>query len=175
MPLEDKMGLTGQNSKLGRVMFIELSIEKPTDERRAEQTELIPTSVIKRVEDYCRKNYARPIGVADMAKVAKLSRFYFSRLFLKTIGISPGQYLRGLRLVMAMRLVQAGEHAIKDIAKQCGFTSTSYLCRVFRETFGATPGGVATFQSFRVEQSTSRTPSLRTRARRAAGQRSHPN
>lgn len=176
MPLEDKTVPADHGSRLGRVIFIELSKDSLPDVRRPRRTAgFVQPSFVYRVEDYCRKNYARSIRVAQMAKVAKLSRFHFSRLFREARGISPGQYLDGLRLVMAMRLVQTGEYAVKDVAKQCGFRSSSYFCRVFRKTFGITPGSITTSQQFPVMHPTPRSPGPRNRSRRPTRQRSRPN
>jgi len=175
VPLENKTVATGHGSRLGRVIFIELSKEYLPDDQKPSGTGFLQPSFIQKVEDFCRKNYARPIGVAKMAKVAKLSRFHFSRLFREARGISPGQYLYGLRLVFAMRLAQTGEYAVKDIAKQCGFTSPNYFCRVFRQTFGVTPGSLAASRSLPVAPSTTRSPSPRNRARRPTKKRPRPN
>ena len=175
MSLESKTGATDHGSRLGRVIFIELSREYLPDQRKPGRTVFFQPSFIDKVEDFCRKNYARPIGVAKMAKVAKLSRFHFSRLFREARGISPGQYLYGLRLVFAMRLAQTGEYAVKDIAKQCGFTSPNYFCRVFRQTYGITPGSVAASRSLPAATSTPRSSGPRDRARRPTRQRLRPN
>jgi AraC-like DNA-binding protein len=172
---ENRTAATGHGSRLGRVIFIQLSKEYLPDESRPRRTGFFQPSFIDKVEAFCRKNYARPIGVAKMAKVAKLSRFHFSRLFREARGISPGQYLYGLRLVFAMRLAQTGEYAVKDIAKQCGFTSPSYFCRVFRQTFGVTPGSVATSRPLSAASSATRSPIDRVRARRPTKKRLRPN
>ena len=60
------------------------------------------------VEQFCLKNLSRPIGVEDMARVARMSRYYFTRKFGKKRGISPGQYLASLRLDEAKRLLAQG-------------------------------------------------------------------
>jgi hypothetical protein len=44
---------------------------------------------IPAVEEFCRLNFARPIGVDDMARVANMSRFHFSRVFEKARGTPP--------------------------------------------------------------------------------------
>jgi AraC-like DNA-binding protein len=141
--LEDQPVSTEHGSRLGLGLSTELPTEGLLGERRPGRAGVAQPPFIEKVEAFCQKNYARNIGVAQMADVAKLSRFHFSRLFQKARGISPGQYLYGLRLAMAMRLVQTGEYAVKDIAKQCGFSSSSYFCKAFRRQFGRTPGSVA--------------------------------
>jgi AraC-like DNA-binding protein len=172
VPLEDKT-ISDHGARLGRVIFIELSKESQPDALGSGRIGFVQPSFIDKVEAFCRKNYARSIRVSQMAKVAKLSRFHFSRLFREARGISPGQYLYGLRLVMAMRLVQSGEHAVKDIAKQCGFTSPNYFCKVFRQTFGVTPGSVAASRLLPVVPSTPRASGQR--GRRTTKQRHRPN
>ena len=175
MPSQDKTVPTDDGCRLGRVLFIELSKEGLIGERRPGRTGFARPSFIERVEAFCRKNYARSIGVAHMAQVAKLSRFHFSRLFQEARGLSPGQYLYGLRLVMAMRLVQSGEHAVKDIARQCGFSSPNYFCKVFRKNFGITPGRAAAFRPLPPAHPTPQSLVQRNRSRRPTRQRLRPN
>ena len=97
-------------------------------------------SFVDAVERFCRLNLTRPIGVEDMARVAKMSRFYFSRRFEKERGITPGRYLARLRLDEAMRLLTSSEFSAKQIAGLCGFGDASYLCKVFRKNYGVSPG-----------------------------------
>ena len=94
------------------------------------------------VEQFCRRNFARPIGVEDMARVARLSRYHFSRKFGSLRGISPGRYLAGLRLDEATRLLTIGGLSVKEVAEQCGYRDANYFCKVFRKNFGVTPGTV---------------------------------
>ena len=99
----------------------------------------VPGFVLE-VEKFCQLNLARPIGVDDMARVAKMSRFHFSRQFEKARGISPGRYLATLRLEEAMRLIAGSQFTVKKVAEQCGFGDANYFCKVFRKSFGVSPG-----------------------------------
>jgi AraC-like DNA-binding protein len=95
---------------------------------------------IKKVVNFCRDHLREPIGVDDMAKAAKLSRFHFTRQFYESRGISPGRFLNELRLQEASRLVQDSNLPVKDIARRCGFSDANYFCKVFRKSFGVSPG-----------------------------------
>ena len=95
---------------------------------------------ISAVEEFCRLNFARPIGVGDMARVANMSRFHFSRVFEKARGTSPGRYLARVCLEEAMRLVAAGGTTVKEVARRCGYGDANYFCKVFRKSFGVSPG-----------------------------------
>ena len=99
----------------------------------------IPAYVAK-VESFCRQNFTRPIGVRDLARVANMSRCHFSREFRKVSGISPGRFICQVRMEHAMRLVKEGGYTVKDMAQQCGFSSANYFCKVFRKSFGVSPG-----------------------------------
>jgi AraC-like DNA-binding protein len=95
---------------------------------------------VSEVERFCRLNLARLIGVEDMARVAKMNRFHFSRQFEKARGVTPGRYLAKLRIDKASRLAASGELSVKEIAAQCGFGNGNYLCKVFRKNYGVSPG-----------------------------------
>jgi AraC-like DNA-binding protein len=97
---------------------------------------------VSAVEQFCRQNLSRPIGVADMARVARLSRYHFSRKFGNAQGESPGRFLTRLRLDEAVRLLSRGESSVKDVAEQCGYPDANYFCKVFRRSFGVSPGSM---------------------------------
>jgi AraC-like DNA-binding protein len=99
---------------------------------------------VQDVEEFCRTNLTRPIGVDDLARVAKMSRFHFTRKFEKARGISPGRYLAGLRLEESLRLISGGSHTVKRVAEECGFGDANYFCKVFRRSFGVSPGAFRT-------------------------------
>ena len=111
----------------------------PTEHSAKTSAQLVP-AFVGAVEQFCRLNLTRPIGVEDMARVANMSRFYFSRRFEKARGITPGRYLARLRLDEAMRLLTCSEFTAKKIAGLCGFGDASYLCKVFRKNCGVSPG-----------------------------------
>jgi len=92
------------------------------------------------VEQFCHINLARPIGVEDMARVARMSRFHFSRLFKQARGISPGRYLAKLRLDLAMQLLASSDLTLDKIANLGGYGDANYLCKVFRTSYGVSPG-----------------------------------
>jgi AraC-like DNA-binding protein len=130
-----------QGSALAHAILMELLGEcRPPTQASTCWLQAVPTFVME-VEEFCRQNYARPIGVADMARVAKMSRFHFTRLFQRVWGISPGRYLGLVRLERAMHLARAGGFAVKDLAQQCGYSTANYFCKAFRRHFGVPPGG----------------------------------
>jgi AraC-like DNA-binding protein len=139
--LERKIESPQQGSASAHAILMELLRECcPPARVSACRSPSVPAFVIE-VEEFCRQNYARPIGVADMARVAKMSRFHFTRLFHKAWGISPGRYLGLVRLEDAMHRIREGGFTVKDLAQQCGFSTANYFCKAFRKHYGVAPGG----------------------------------
>lgn len=85
-------------------------------------------------------NLGQKIEVGDIAKAAKLSPFYFSRLFRAACGVSVHGYVIEKRLQMARHLLATTDVPLTTIALETGFSSQSHLTTMFRERFGTTPG-----------------------------------
>lgn len=67
---------------------------------------------------------------------------YLRKLFKKEMGMSPLEYMTGLRMKNAERLlstVYANGCAISEIAHMCGYENPLYFSRVFRKYHGCSP------------------------------------
>ena len=79
--------------------------------------------------------------MTDVARRHKLSPRYLHRLFEED-GVSFGEYLIGLRLTRAQRMLSDTRFAalsISTIGHDAGFGDPSYFFRSFRRRFGMTP------------------------------------
>jgi len=97
---------------------------------------------LRRATDYVEEHLADTLlNVETIAKVAGFSKYHFIRTFEKAFGMSPWKYLLARRLFHAAQLLaQDKSLPIKAIIQQCGFTSETYFCRVFRKTYQRSPG-----------------------------------
>ncbi|MEO0536719.1 MAG: helix-turn-helix domain-containing protein [Cyanobacteria bacterium P01_A01_bin.123] len=91
------------------------------------------------VVEYVNAHLDQTVKLADLADLAGVSQFHFSRLFKQSMGISPHQYLLQERVERAKQLLKNSKLAIAEIALQCGFNSQSHLGKSFRELTGVTP------------------------------------
>ncbi|MEM8808264.1 MAG: AraC family transcriptional regulator [Cyanobacteria bacterium P01_G01_bin.38] len=95
---------------------------------------------ILQISDYVQAHLDQAIKLADLAEVAGISQFHFSRLFKQSMGMTPHQYLLQQRVEQAKQLLKGTKLAIAEVALQCGFNSQSHLTTHFREATGTTPG-----------------------------------
>lgn len=73
------------------------------------------------------------------AETAALSPEYFCRIFKRNTGITFLEYVNQVRLTHIYEELLSTEDTVTDILARNGFTNYKVFCRMFRETYGATP------------------------------------
>lgn len=79
------------------------------------------------------------ITVAQCAAFCNLSIPHFSRVFKKTTGASPIQFMLHLRIERARELLDFTDKSVADIAEGCGFRDQNYFARAFKKCVGVSP------------------------------------
>ena len=75
-------------------------------------------------------------------RLSNFSHAQLCRLTRKYLNQTPGEYVNGIRMKYAWKLVAAGKLDYETICETVGFASYSYFCRLFEKTYGATPARV---------------------------------
>lgn len=89
--------------------------------------------------EYMHQNFGDKLKVEHLAKLVNMSESHFIRTFKKETQLSPIEYLIGLRLDKAKKLLRGKSKNITEIALQCGFNSSSHFSSCFLKQFGITP------------------------------------
>jgi AraC-like DNA-binding protein len=100
---------------------------------------LPPARHLLRAKDLADASYAEPIGVDDMARAAGLSRWHFSREFLRAFGESPRGYLLTRRLERAASLLRMTDRSVTEICFDVGLQSLGSFTTSFTRTYGLSP------------------------------------
>lgn len=79
------------------------------------------------------------LDVASLAQLAGLSRSHFSRLFTRTVGMSPAQYVLNERMKRAAHLLEVTDLSVKAIALSVGIRDPNYFSKLFRHAFSLSP------------------------------------
>jgi AraC-like DNA-binding protein len=85
--------------------------------------------------DAAERLLGEPIGLADLARAAGLSRFHFHRLFRQSVDESVIAFVERLRLERAALLLLADEIPITELAWEVGFRNPETFARRFRARF----------------------------------------
>ena len=96
----------------------------------------------KRAVDAAHWLESRAHEAVDLERAALqfgLSPFHFLRLFSRTLGVTPHQYLVRARLRRAARLLADPARPITDVALDVGFADLSNFIRTFRRAAGVSP------------------------------------
>lgn len=92
-----------------------------------------------RARDAVDRDYARPLDVPALARIAHVSPSHFSRSFRATFGEPPHRYLQRRRIERAMALLRDTTHPVTDVALMVGSNSLGTFSRTFRDVVGLSP------------------------------------
>jgi AraC-like DNA-binding protein len=95
---------------------------------------------LKRVRDYIETHLDDRLTLTDLAGVACLSPYHFSRSFKQAVGVGPQRYVMQRRLERAKTLMRRTNQPLASIAQEAGFVDQSHLTSMFRRETGVTPG-----------------------------------
>lgn len=99
---------------------------------------------VERVIQTMRKQPAEPLSLDDLADLACLSPYHFTRVFRSITGIPPGEFLSALRLDTARRLLLTTSLHVTDICFEVGYTSLGTFTTRFTQLIGLPPGQLRT-------------------------------
>jgi AraC-like DNA-binding protein len=95
---------------------------------------------LQRVCDYIEAHLDDRLTLEELAGVACLSPFHFSRSFKQAVGVGTQRYVIQRRLERAKTLMRRSNQPLALIAQQAGFTDQSHLTSIFHRETGMTPG-----------------------------------
>lgn len=86
-------------------------------------------------------------GVAELAEALHMDRATLFRRLKATLGMSPSDYLRERRLLLARDLLVAGRGNVSEVAYAVGYESLSHFTQAFRRRHGCTPSAMLETQA----------------------------
>lgn len=89
--------------------------------------------------DFMRANLRRSLSMTEVAAFVGLSRARLYSVFTPSVGISPLQYLKALRMERARDLLESTSLSIKQVAGEVGYADDSHFMRDFRRLQGMRP------------------------------------
>lgn len=91
------------------------------------------------VIQYMEGEYRSHPTLEELAGKAGLNPGYFQKAFRTVFGVSPFDYMLGLRMNRARRLLSDASLSVKEIAVESGYDNPYYFSRAFRKHFQMSP------------------------------------
>ena len=79
------------------------------------------------------------LSIDDIAAELAVSKMKLYRKLKETVGMSPTEYIRHIRLENAARLLKTTRKTVQEIIYACGFSSRTWFYREFQKKYGITP------------------------------------
>ena len=90
--------------------------------------------------EYLHAHYTNPdFSVEELAKCAKMSRRYFEKLFFLEKGMTPRDYIIGLKMELARELLRGEKLSVNDVAYELGYADVYHFSKIFKQKNGVSP------------------------------------
>jgi AraC family transcriptional regulator len=91
------------------------------------------------VTEHIQEHLDQDLTLTRLGAVVYMSPYHFARLFQRSTGVSPHQFVVRTRIDRAVTLLAARELSIARISRAVGFRTASHFSTVFRRVTGVTP------------------------------------
>jgi transcriptional regulator GlxA family with amidase domain len=92
-----------------------------------------------KVQAYVMDHVREAFPVERLAEIAGVSARSIARLFVRDLGVTPHEFVEGVRLDHARNLLESSEAALKAVAYDCGFASPDQMRSAFQRRLNVTP------------------------------------
>ncbi|WP_020620683.1 response regulator [Paenibacillus daejeonensis] len=94
---------------------------------------------IRKAIHYLQTHYSEEVTLEVISEQVHVSPAYFSRLFMRETGRTFVDYLTGLRLDEARKLLRHSELTVYEVAERVGYRNARYFLKLFKASQGLTP------------------------------------
>jgi AraC family transcriptional regulator len=94
---------------------------------------------LRRITELVHAKMEDDLSLDEMAQSVGLSTAHFARMFRKSTGQTPHQFVLRQRLERAKAMLRAPHARVLDVAVACGFKTQQHFAQVFRDVCGVSP------------------------------------
>lgn len=95
--------------------------------------------IIRQAVRFIKEQLDERIMLEDIAQYCCLSKYHFSHLFKKEVGLSVVDFINKLRLEKAKYYLETTDLTVQQIANQVGFPDANYFSRMFKKANQQSP------------------------------------
>src|SRR5580692_11021961 len=94
---------------------------------------------LRRIKELVHVKMEEDLSLDEMAQSVGLSTAHFARMFRKSTGKTPHQFVLRQRIERAKTMLRAPDARVLDVAIACGFKTQQHFAQVFRDVWGVSP------------------------------------
>ena len=95
--------------------------------------------IICQAQQYISSHIREKLSVPLVARQVDVSPSYLTALFHKNLQISPGEYIRRIKLQESKQMIRENNLNFTEIAAELQYSTVHHFSRQFKEKFGITP------------------------------------
>ena len=99
--------------------------------------------IVSRTLQYVADHVCDKLSVEIVSREVGVSASHLTALFHRQMNISPGEYIRRVKLEESKRLIREGTMNFSQIAAQLNYSTIHHFSRQFKEKFGMSPSEYA--------------------------------
>jgi AraC family transcriptional regulator len=94
---------------------------------------------LRKIRELVQAKMEDDLGLDDMAQSVGLSTAHFGRMFRKSTGETPHQFVLRQRIERAKAMLRVPDGRVLDVAVACGFKTQQHFAQVFRDVCRVSP------------------------------------
>ena len=94
---------------------------------------------LRRIKELVDAKMEDDLSLEEMAQSVGLSTAHFARMFRKSTGETPHQFVLRQKIERAKAMLRAPDARVLDVAVACGFKTQQHFAQVFRDVCGVSP------------------------------------
>lgn len=95
--------------------------------------------IIRQAQQFVSTHIRQKLSVPMVARQVDVSPSYLTALFHKNLQISPGEYIRRIKLQESKQMIRENNLNFTEIAAELQYSTVHHFSRQFKEKFGITP------------------------------------
>lgn len=144
---QDKMDELSGDFLLNLLSLLLLTLKRlsdaPADTLKSVHCITNENEIIRRAQQYISTHVRSRLTVPLVAENTDVSTSYLTALFHKHLQISPGEYIRRIKLQESKLMIREGALNFTEIAEALQYSTIHHFSRQFKEKFGITPSQYA--------------------------------
>ena len=113
--------------------------DAPAQRIRASNSLNSENEIIRRAQQYISTHIREKLTVPYVARMVDVSPSYMTALFHKHLQISPGEYIRRIKIQESKQMIREGNMNFTEIAAALHYSTVHHFSRQFKDKFGITP------------------------------------